>query len=97
MNGLCTVRLKQQPTVPLSGVGTQFTRNADRACKVFCALTSAPATADSATSESVDLNYRFFGDLLPDGTACGASANDEKYCVLGECVVSMHSFCVTDV
>lgn len=29
-------------------------------------------------------NYRFFGDILPDGAPCGTN----KYCLGGECLVS---------
>lgn len=30
-------------------------------------------------------NYRYFGDNLPDGSPCGFN----KYCLGGECTVSM--------
>ncbi|OZC10880.1 thrombospondin type 1 domain protein [Onchocerca flexuosa] len=57
----------------LSGSGIQLTRYPQRACKVFCNVISRYGT---------QRNYRFFGDILPDGTPCGTN----KYCLDGECL-----------
>lgn len=54
----------------LTGDGAQLLRDPEKACKVFCALRSQTAW------------YRFYGDLLPDGTPCGIN----KYCVAGLCM-----------
>ncbi|VDK55900.1 unnamed protein product [Gongylonema pulchrum] len=41
--------------------------------KVFCDVTSRRGS---------QRNYRFFGDILPDGAPCGSN----KYCLDGECL-----------
>ncbi|VDO98162.1 unnamed protein product [Soboliphyme baturini] len=61
----------------LTGKGVQLTRFESRACKIFCDVKGR--SYDSK-------NFRFLGDLLPDGALCG----DGKYCVRGRCV---HFFC----
>uniref|UniRef100_A0A1I7VWI7 Peptidase M12B domain-containing protein n=1 Tax=Loa loa TaxID=7209 RepID=A0A1I7VWI7_LOALO len=64
-------RLKNDPD--LTGNGTQLIRYPQRACKIFC---------DVISRYGSQRNYRFFGDILPDGAPCGTN----KYCLDGECL-----------
>uniref|UniRef100_A0A8R1XSM7 Peptidase M12B domain-containing protein n=1 Tax=Onchocerca volvulus TaxID=6282 RepID=A0A8R1XSM7_ONCVO len=69
----CMKQKKLKNDSDLSGSGIQLTRYPQRACKVFCNVMSRYGT---------QRNYRFFGDILPDGAPCG----NNKYCLDGECL-----------
>ncbi|KAM3728251.1 putative disintegrin and metalloproteinase with thrombospondin motif adt-2 [Dirofilaria immitis] len=69
----CMQQKKLKNDSDLSGSGTQLTRYPQRACKVFC---------DVKSRYGSQRNYRFFGNILPDGAPCG----NKKYCLDGECL-----------
>ncbi|VDN02766.1 unnamed protein product [Thelazia callipaeda] len=69
----CTEQKRLKNDADLTGNGSQLTRYPQRACKVFC---------DVASRYGSQRNYRFFGDILPDGSPCASN----KYCLNGECL-----------
>nr|CRZ24316.1 BMA-ADT-2 [Brugia malayi] len=69
----CTQQKRLKSDSDLTGSGTQLIRYPQRACKVFC---------DVISRYGSQRNYRFFGDILPDGAPCGTN----KYCLDGECL-----------
>ncbi|VDK74613.1 unnamed protein product [Litomosoides sigmodontis] len=69
----CTQQKKLKNDSDLSGSGTQLIRYPQRACKIFC---------DVINRYGSQRNYRFFGNILPDGAPCGTN----RYCLDGECL-----------
>ncbi|CAG9534903.1 unnamed protein product [Cercopithifilaria johnstoni] len=69
----CTQQKKLKNDSDLTGNGTQLTRYPQRACKIFC---------DVINRFGSQRNYRFFGNILPDGAPCGTN----RYCLDGECL-----------
>jgi hypothetical protein len=98
MDRVCGEQRATKRDFQLTGKGTQLTRYSERACKVLFVMILNMIYYDSqvfclingqTTASDNNLNYRFYGDNLPDGTPCGQAATDNKYCVSGECMVSI--------
>ncbi|VDK53212.1 unnamed protein product [Anisakis simplex] len=70
----CTEHKRLKNDHELTGTGSQLNRYPQRACKVFC---------DVSSTYGSQRNYRFFGDNLPNGAPCG----NGRYCLEGECLV----------
>ncbi|KFD55901.1 hypothetical protein M513_03340 [Trichuris suis] len=72
-NRICAGHRQRLNDATINGIGVQLTRFSSRACKVFCEINVT--NADS-------INFRFFGDWMPDGSPCG----DNHYCISGKCL-----------
>uniref|UniRef100_A0A5S6QYL3 Peptidase M12B domain-containing protein n=1 Tax=Trichuris muris TaxID=70415 RepID=A0A5S6QYL3_TRIMR len=72
-NRICAGHRQRLNDAAINGIGVQLTRFSSRACKVFCEINVT--NADS-------INFRFFGDWMPDGSPCG----DNHYCISGRCL-----------
>lgn len=72
INRQCEWRRSQGRDPEMTGKGAQLLRYDGRACKVFCDIRSSTGVK----------NYRFYGDLIPDGTPCGSG----RYCLNGQCL-----------